>query len=100
MPFPFGEETPEIDSKKIRFTFVEVRSTFEKQELLDYLKTKNKKPMSESMRADGRLGMIAIPLSERDDTVGYVGVHVLAEQCYHGAKQYSLKEYLKISKNL
>ncbi len=94
MPFPFGEETPEIDSKKIRFTFVEVRSTFEKQELFDYFKTKNKRPMSESMRADGRLGMIAIPLSERDDAVGYVGVHVLAEQCYHGAKIIFVNDYI------
>lgn len=85
MPFPFGGHAPEKDSKKIYFTFVEIRSQQSKEQLFEFLKTLKKKPMSDSMITDGLMNTIAIPLRENDHTFGYAGIHVRAEQTHHGA---------------
>jgi len=96
MPFPFGEHAPEKDVKKVYFTFVEVNTNEDKKVLFDYLKSIGKDPMNPSMITDGKLGHIAIPLSDQDSTYGYIGIHSRAEQMYHGAKLYdNVDDYIK-----
>ena len=100
MPFPFGEHAPEKDVNKVYFTFVDLNTFEEKKVLFDYLKSKGKHPMNPSMITDGKLGWIAIPLSNKDDTFGYSGIHSRAEQMYHGAKVFLCAyDYIKSMQN-
>lgn len=60
------------------------------------MKSIGKDPMNPSMVTDGKLGHIAIPLSDQDSTFGYIGIHSRAEQMYHGAKLYdNVDDYIK-----
>jgi len=96
MPFPFGEHAPKKDVRKVYFTFVELNTFKDKEIIFDYLKSKGKYPMNPSMITDGKLGCIAIPLSDQDSTFGYLGIHNRADQMYHGAKLYdNVDDYIK-----
>lgn len=95
MGFPFGNRVIEKDPNNVYFDLVRLMNYDQKQKLFDFLKTKGLKPMGESMIFDQRLGFIAIPINPSDRTFGYVGVHVVAEQTYHGAKMYVVSEYIQ-----
>jgi hypothetical protein len=82
--FPFGQTVPKKDVKKVLFDLVRVSSDIEFQLLCDYLLEKGMQPIQPEMKyAHART--LAIPLNPSDQTFGYVGIHVVASQVYHGA---------------
>lgn len=92
MAFPFGDKTPEKNRNKVLFDIVRLDDLSRFELLLiqliqqGYEISSNFKPHT---------GFIALPLNQQDKQIGYVGIHVVAEQVYHGAKLYSLNEFIQ-----
>ncbi len=91
--FPFSD-VPRKDSTKIQFDLVRVTSNEEQRLVFHFLDLKGLKPVNETMFDDDPR-TLAIPLNPKDKTFGYVGIHVLAEQVYHGANIYDVQSYIK-----
>jgi hypothetical protein len=85
--FPFGQNVPKKDVKKVLFDMVRVSSDTEFQLLCSHLLEKGLRPIHLEMKYE-HARTIAIPLNPNDHTFGYVGIHVVASQVYHGAVLY------------
>lgn len=84
--FPF-KDVPTKDSNKVHFDFIRVTSKAEQKLIMDYLHELGFIPINETMNRDDPR-TLAIPLNNDDRVYGYAGIHVIAEQVYHGAKIY------------
>lgn len=92
MVFPFGDQTPEKNRNRVIFDIVRL-DDLSRFEVLSIQFIEKGYVMPSSFKP--RTGFIALPLNQKDKQIGYVGIHVVAEQVYHGAKLYSLDEFLQ-----
>ena len=92
MVFPFGDQSPEKNRNRVFLDIVRLDDLSRFESFSIQLIEKGY-GMSASFKP--RTGFIALPLNQKDKQIGYVGVHVVAEQVYHGAKLYSLDEFLQ-----
>lgn len=94
MVFPFGDHPPKKDITKVHFTLVRTSNQSEKDLLFDFILKRGYTLMSEDMKTDHVFTVIGIPKNQSDKVIGYVsGIHVLAEQTYHGAVIYKSPQH-------
>lgn len=98
--FPFGQNAVKKDVKKVLFDLVRVSSDIEFQLLCRYLLDKGFRPIQPELAYE-HPRTLAIPLHPNDHTYGYVGIHVVAAQVYHGSHLYeSVETYLASTKDI
>ena len=102
MVFPFGDKPPKKDGRRVVMDIVSTSSKEEMKKLVDYLVYYEGCVNIFLIEPDDKHHSFHVDLyHKRPKAFSYVGLHVRAEQVYHGAKSFtSVDEFIDYRKNL
>lgn len=87
MAFPFGEKSPKKDIRRVIMDIVTTSSKEEMKLLFAYLEKEEVKNVFDIQPDDYPSHTFHVDLyDKRDKSFSILGLHVKAEQAYHGAK--------------